>query len=49
MRENCVKDNGLCEFYEPYEEHSYDACLYGASLEDYEQIPPCMQNHKEEN
>lgn len=44
MNENCVKDGSVCLFYCPYDEASYNACLYGASVEDYEVIPPCIVN-----
>ncbi len=42
MPENCVEDGVKCAFYCPYDEASYDSCLYGASMEDHEIIPPCQ-------
>ena len=42
--ERCVKDENICQLYSPYSEAAYNFCMYGSSLEDYETVPPCMNN-----
>ena len=36
-----------CFYYSPYCEGAYDSCLYGASEEDFQYTPPCLEGDDE--